>query len=117
MIPDKIKSSLFLLLASGIGVSGMHAKDLSVVEVIGNKYYVYEVKKGDSIYGIAKSNGWDVTELERLNPNTVRNLKKGDRLYYPLEKGKPISADAVPESVSAEYIEPIAHIVKRGETV
>lgn len=112
-----IKSSLFITLLIVAGVFTCYAKGLPIVEIIGNRYYVYEVKKGDSVFGIAKSQDWDLDELQRLNPNTIKNLKKGDKLYYPLEKGKEVKSDSLPEVVAEEYIEPITHIVKKGETV
>ena len=108
---------------------------LPKVEILGKEYYYYEVKKGDSIYGIAKQFGWDINELIRLNPNTVSELKKGSRLYYPTGRGvegvDDDDASAAPaatgrgeaateaEATPAEPVEaePIRHLVKKGETV
>lgn len=73
---------------------------LPVEEILGTEYYVYEVKKGDSLYGIAKKHGWDINELTRLNPEASHNFSKGLKLYYPAEgQGKK------------------THIVKKGETI
>ena len=90
---------------------------LPKVEILGKEYYYHEIKKGESIYGIAKQYGWDVNELVRLNPNTTSDMEKGTRLYYPTGKVTVITQpeDVVSED-SIEY-EPINHIVKKGETV
>ncbi len=107
---------------------------LPKVEILGKEYYYYEVKKGDSIYGIAKQFGWDINELIRLNPNTVSELKKGSRLYYPTGRVVEVvdddDASAAPAAGGGEVAsepeatppgpaeaEPIRHLVKKGETV
>ena len=107
---------------------------LPKVEILGKEYYYYEVKKGDSIYGIAKQFGWDINELIRLNPNTVSELKKGSRLYYPTGRVVEVVDDddasvapaagggevaSGPEATPAgpAEAEPIRHLVKKGETV
>lgn len=105
---------------------------LPKVEILGKEYYCYEIKKGDSIYGIAKQFGWDVDELARLNPNTLGDMKKGAKLYYPTgrivevveEVSKPAAAErpvtdsgSAPETLDEKEFEPITHLVKKGETV
>lgn len=90
---------------------------LPKVEILGKEYYYHEIKKGESIYGIAKKYDWDINELVRLNPNASSDMEKGARLYYPTGR---VTVIADPEDVvsedSIEY-EPINHIVKKGETV
>lgn len=90
--------------------------NLPKVEILGKEYYCYEVKKDDSIYGIAKANGWDLNELVRLNPNTVAKLKKGARLYYPTGKIVVVK-DAEQPDLDDQPFAPITHVVKKGETV
>lgn len=90
----------------------LYAENLPVTELLGSKYYVYECKKGDTLFGIARANGWDDEELKRINPTAISPLKKGVKIYYPVnentntDKTKKISG-------SGE----LRHIVKRGETV
>lgn len=94
--------------------------NLPRVEILGREYYCYEVKKGESIYGIAKELGWDVEELVRLNPNTVANLEKGSRLYYPTGNVVVVKENESPVEivdVSELTVEPVTHVVKKGETV
>lgn len=91
---------------------------LPKVEILGKEYYYHEIKKGESIYGIAKQHGWNVEELVRLNPNASTEMKKGTRLYYPTGKVTVVSdkesLELDPDSISYE---PISHVVKKGETV
>jgi len=91
--------------------------NLPKVEILGTEYYCYEVKKGDSLYGIAKQLGWDLNELVRLNPKTVSNLAKGAKLYYPTSTRNSESSQNVEKNLSDFPIEPITHVVKKGETV
>ncbi len=92
---------------------------LPKVEILGKEYYCYEVKKGESIYGIAKEFGWDVEELVSLNPNTVAHLEKGALLYYPTGNVVVVRepSGGEPVNISDLPIEPVTHIVKKGETV
>jgi len=91
--------------------------DLPRVEILGKEYFYHEIKKGESIYGIAKQYGWNLEELVRLNPNSASEMKKGLRLYYPTGKVTVVSEVVEePENADVDY-EPIRHVVKKGETV
>ena len=90
---------------------------LPKVEILGKEYYYHEIKKGESIYGIAKKYDWDLNELVRLNPNTTSNMEKGSRLYYPTGRVAVISQPDDDVSEDSIVYEPINHIVKKGETV
>lgn len=108
-------TSLLLASASAFGAN----PELPKVEILGKEYYYHEIKKGESIYGIAKQYGWDLDELVRLNPSTASDMVKGSRLYYPTGRVTVVK-DFNPEvsaAESPETYEPIRHLVKRGETV
>lgn len=113
--------TIFSLFASAaISTMAFAEPNLPKVEILGKEYYCYEVKKGESIYGIAKEMGWDYNELVRLNPNTIANLEKGSKLYYPT--GKIVVVKQQPEesqviNLTELPIEPVTHVVKKGETV
>lgn len=100
-------------------ISGVSAADnLPVVEILGQKYYVYEIKKGDSLFGIARENGWDDAELKRLNPSATSPLKKGAKLYYPVSGAADKSVvPTVSNPEEAGLLSPLTHKVKKGETV
>lgn len=90
---------------------------LPKVEILGKEYYYHEIKKGESIYGIAKKYGWDVTELVRLNPNASSEMKKGSRLYYPTGMVTVIAEPSREVDLDSINLDPITHVVKKGETV
>lgn len=83
----EIKCRTTLLLAA-FGVAPILAaadnpSDLPVVEILGERYYLYQSRKGDSLYGIARQFGWDEDTLARLNSKVTTPLKKGVNIYYP----------------------------------
>lgn len=108
-------SALFFLYG-GIVIA---APKLPTVEILGEKYYVYDVKKGDSLYGIAKQYGWDSEQLTRYNRQAISNLEKGTQLYYPVVNDSPKNHDDKFTSVDLSQlpVEPLSHVVKRGENV
>ncbi len=59
----------------------MPLPSLPVVEILGKNYYVYEIKKGDSLFGISRAYGWDYDQLQQLNPKAVSPLQKGMERY------------------------------------
>lgn len=87
---------------------------LPVVELLGEKYYVYKSKKGDSLFGIARKFGWDDRTLAELNPSAVSPLKKGMLIYYPT--GEKVAVNEAVREIYSEQAE-LRHEVKRGETV
>lgn len=106
-----------VLLALSVGVCDMQAAtkvSLPIVELLGNNYYVYKARKGDSLFGIARMFGWDDKRLQELNPSAISPLKKGMKIYYPAEVLKKTEV-----FVRTEYPDAgeLLHTVKRGETV
>lgn len=92
--------------------------ELPKVEILGQEYYYYEIKKDDSIYGIARKFGWNVDELNKLNPHTVSNMRKGERLYYPVNSIKDDTISETSKMAEADLVyEPVCHLVRPGETV
>ena len=82
--------SLALLSISYAGAIGSMAfadtaSGLPVVEILGRRYYVYEVKKGDSLFGISRDFNWDDAELQRLNPGALTELRRDMKIYYPVD--------------------------------
>lgn len=108
----QILSVLFIAVLSS---SLFAASKLPTVEILGKTYYMYEVKKGDSLFGISRDFGWNYDELCRLNPNAVSPLEKGMKIYYPAEQKSSANVDM--KNDNTKDIEPLTHIVKRGETV
>jgi len=90
--------------------------NLPKVNIAGQNFYVYESKKGDSLYGISNKFGWNVDRLMELNPTLVKKLSKGSKVYYPVD----VNADAGikdPIVFSADSYPVVQHIVKKGDSV
>lgn len=98
-----------------LSVSALASPKLPVVEILGKNYYVYVIKKGDSLFGISREYGWNYDQLQQLNPKAVSPLEKGMKIYYPAND-TPQPEAVVTNSVD-EVAQPLSHIVKRGETV
>lgn len=90
---------------SMLSISGTAAnpESLPIVQILGKDYYVYTARKGESLFGLAREYGWDDKQLMELNPSAVSPLKKGLKIYYPVEK------------TSSSQV--LTHPVKKGETV
>lgn len=108
-----VVSLLVLCGISSITVFGQ-TPNLPTVDMLGGQYYFYEVESDDSAYGIAKKFGWDYDELCRLNPQVIKNLKKGAVVYYPT--GNP-TAETTPISDVIGEAKVITHVVRKGDTV
>ncbi|MDE6511531.1 MAG: LysM peptidoglycan-binding domain-containing protein, partial [Muribaculaceae bacterium] len=106
-----VAMSVFLSAAAAVST-----RNLPKVSIAGSEYYMYEVKKGDSKYGIANRFGWNIDRLGELNPSLGSKLEKGTKVYYPVEEV------STPVASSSEFIAPetypvIRHVVKKGDTV
>lgn len=55
-----------------------------IVSVKGEKMYVHNVKKGETIYSISKAYNISQEELQRRNPILGDGLKEGQLLYIPV---------------------------------
>lgn len=99
----------------------------------------YKVKKGDSLYAIAKKHNVKINDLKNVNTVSAKNIKPGDKLIIPLQKNeadkKIKSVDSKKEGVSQEKTpketitadktaetskaspKDIHHIVKKGDTL
>lgn len=111
-----LKNILVIAFLGLLSMSAVAEVNLPTVTVAGQEYYVYESKKGDSLYGISNRYGWNVDRLMALNPTLNSNLKKGSKVYYPASMA-PVESDSSPVIFSAESYPVIQHIVKKGDSV
>lgn len=77
------------LLACGVGLEVCADNNVVTLPTVvrdGVSYYQYQVKDGESLYGIAKLMGWDYDLLDALNPGAAEKLRRGDKLIYPNDK-------------------------------
>lgn len=119
-----MKQLLSLILLAVVSVSfALQASNvkLPIVKILGESYYVYEAKKGETLFSIARERGWNDAELQRLNPDAVSPLKKGDKLYYPvhpnLSASKAEAAEVKKTDTPAPSQKDLYHTVKRGENI
>lgn len=94
-----------------------NSKDLPKVNIAGGEYYMYEVKKGDSLYGIANRFGWNIDKLAELNPSLSGKLDKGVKVYYPVEIEQRSTDDEELQFTPPEEYPVIRHVVKKGDSV
>ncbi len=96
--------------------AAVSTKDLPKVTIAGSEYYMYEVKKGDSLYGIANRFGWNIDRLDELNPSLGKKLEKGAKVYYPVDIEYRKDEDEE-DFTPPEAYPVIRHIVKKGDSV
>ena len=97
--------SAALLLAA----SGAYGLDLPVKKVKGQEYYVYKVKKGESVYGVSKHLGISREQIVQYNPQAADGLKKNMMLYFPVAdfaEVAEVAVDTVAVEQPAEVVPP-----------
>lgn len=104
---------LIISLVCTIGCcSSLYALDLPTKKVKGVEYYYYKVKKGESIYGIAKNLGITPEQIRQYNPSAADGVKKGDMLIFPYADFN------VPEPEIAQEVEEVLEeVIAEPETV
>ncbi len=90
--------------------------NLPKVNIAGSEYYMYEVKKGESLYGIANRFGWNIDRLTELNPSLGNKIEKGTKVYYPIDIAVHKS-DEDAEFTAPDSYPVIRHVVKKGDSV
>lgn len=112
----KITVPIFLIAMAGCYLPAVSAtKSLPIVEILGKRYYVYTAKKGDTLFGIARDQKWNDAELQKLNAQAISPLKKGNKLYYPVDSEGSLNVDIY--SLTNAPVKELTHIVKKGESV
>lgn len=109
-----MKRILITLSVVMLTVIPMLAESLSKVTVDNRQYYVYEVKKGDTMFGLARQFGWNQQVFRQCNPNQLSTLKKGTYVYYPCDPDSTDNNEIQTESVERGQI---THKIERGETL
>lgn len=119
----KITGIVLLICCSAFTVFSQ-TENLSKVDILGQNYYVYQAKKGDSLFGIAREFNWDYTKLQNLNPNAISPLAKGMKIYYPVEgmnetpqATSDINITPAANTIEDELKTPEIYTIKRGDTL
>lgn len=90
---------------------------LSKVTVMGKPYYKYQVKKGDTMYGVARQFGWDEKIIQQSNPGEMTTLQKGSMLYYPCDSEETVQKEDSNNNTSTVGKDGVTHRIERGETL
>lgn len=90
---------------------------LSKVTVMGKPYYKYQVKKGDTMYGVARQFGWDEKIIQQSNPGEMTTLQKGSMLYYPCDSEEAEQKEDSNNNTSTAGKDGETHRIERGETL
>lgn len=113
------KLGLFLasvIIVSTAKLSGEITTKLPHTIVNETDCYIYEAKKGESLYGIAKKYAWNYDELMKYNPDVSGDLKKGEKIYYPAIKDQYLRHEVIKGetiySISKDYNVPLDSIYK-----
>lgn len=115
---------MVLMIWCGVSSALSQTVNLPKVDILGKNYYVYQAKKGDSLFGIARDFGWDYSKLQNLNPKAISPLQKGMKIYYPAGDVVEIAPAASDIDISlekdvkeAEGKNPEIYTIKRGDTL
>ncbi len=103
-----------IIITISIAFDVMATQKLTTVDILGKTYYIYEIKKGDSLFSISREYGWNYDELCKLNPSAVSPLEKGMKIYYPVKETVVNNSD---NNSASHESQTLNHLVKRGETV
>lgn len=83
---------------------------LPIRNIGGTDYYYRQVKKGETIYRIAKELGISEADIMTYNPSVADGLKRDQWLFFPVDKFR---KEQPTKTSAAKHI----HNVKPGETV
>lgn len=137
------KAFVFLFAIAGMTVAPLALRgetDLPVKKIMKKSYYVYSTEKGETMEGIARKYGWDISVLEQYNNDVILPIEKGTMLFYPVEnksvskaeKESPITnSDKLPDNIEKvsgtednsvrrndkEYFREVRYIVQHHESL
>ena len=85
---------------------------------VGNEPVTHVVKKGESLYGLARSYNMTIDELVEANPQANNGVQEGDVLVIPQKTTvAPIASAPVVADEPQVEVKTIFHTIKSGETL
>lgn len=96
-----LASRIALVIAAGLIALSSSALDLPTKIVKGKEYYVYKVKKGDTMFSLSRSLGVSADQIRAAMPSSDGVLKAETELLFPVEGS----------------LKTFAHTVEKGETL
>ncbi len=76
-----------------------------------NEYFFHIVKSKETLYGISKKYGVDISEIKNLNPSMGEYPKEGETLKIPINSSQQSTEEIEWEGITVE------HVVQPGETL
>ena len=92
MTRKAILLTITLIIGALAPLAAFSRDNLRVTTVGDRECYIYDVKKGESIYDVSRELGIPPVEITRYNPTAADGLRAGMRLYIPcaiVDKGHP----------------------------
>ncbi len=84
-----------------------------IEKINGKEYYIHQVKKGESLYGISKLYGVEMEVILNENPSVKeKGLRVGYSIMIPVTHSKNMAKEAVMDTVNYKY-----HRVLKKQTV
>lgn len=108
-----IAALLLSFAATGVGQDVQLQKSTEKIRIDGSIFYVHPVKKGETVYSLAKAYGISEDELKRANPQLADGLKEGQILRIP---EKPLVANEI-QKATPKPSGAVEHEVQRKETL
>lgn len=89
MIKQKIHFITVLLAALFLSLGTYAQKDsLQVIQLKGKDYYIHQIKKGETLYGIHKLYNVPIEVIKKENPSVNDGLSLDEKLFIPLKKNQ-----------------------------
>ena len=115
-----MKISLRNLLASiaiALTALGSAALDLPVKNVNGTQQYYYAVRRGDTVFSIARTIGVTRDDIVRHNPAAADGVRQGMTIYLPVSEYAGVSSPATAAADAPAARAAFRYRVNKGETL
>lgn len=90
------------------------SQEYPVVEEHGEKYYLYQVQPGNTLYGISKGFLISTGDILKTNPELAEGLKAGQTIRIPISKeNKKLQKKDAPVLQNNQLL----HTIQKGETL
>ncbi len=113
-----VRLTIFSLILTLSPLCAKAQLNLPVKEVNGNRYYFYQVKKKETLHGVAKQLGISTDDILKYNPSVAQGFVNKQLIFFPVSE---FSKDNALVSASASKLTPsgetVVHTVQRGETL
>ncbi|MDO4320329.1 MAG: LysM peptidoglycan-binding domain-containing protein [Bacteroidales bacterium] len=103
-------------LAISLSAMGSMALDLPVKRVNGTQQYYYAVRRGDTVFSIARALGVTRDDIVRHNPSAADGVRQGMTIYLPVSEYSSVESPKADSEVKRER-KSFKYRVNKGETL